>query len=258
MAEPMAGGETSATRRKADAAATVLNKFLQNLVIKCSLGEEIRDYFDVGVIGYGASVGPAFVGALSGRDLVKISEIGKAPARIEERGKRVDDGTGGLVEQKVRIPIWFEPVANGGTPMCQALSKAAEIISGWTSRNQMGFPPVVVNVTDGESSDGEPSSRADAVKAAMTTDGSALLFNIHLSSKGPDKAIEYPDSDGALPDDFAKMLFGMSSPLTDSMQAFAKQKGHNITGVARGFVYNADLTSLIEFIDIGTRPANLR
>ncbi len=110
MSDAFGAGE--ANQRKADGVADAINRLLQNLVIKCAKEEGIRDYFHVGVIGYGAQVGPAFSGALAGRDLVPISEVGNCPARVEQRTKKTPDGAGGLVEQQVRFPIWFEPVAN--------------------------------------------------------------------------------------------------------------------------------------------------
>src|SRR5947208_1975411 len=88
--------------RKADGVADAINRLLQNLVIRCAKEEGVRDYFHVGVIGYGAHVGPAFSGPLAGRELVPISEIGNMPARVEERTKKVDDGAGGLVDQTIR------------------------------------------------------------------------------------------------------------------------------------------------------------
>jgi hypothetical protein len=257
MNDVMAGAASGAMRRKADSAATVLNKFLQNLVIKCGKNEGIRDWFQVGVIGYGATVAPAFGGAISGRDLVPISEIANTPARVEERTKKVDDGAGGFIEQKIKFPVWFDAVANGGTPMCQALWKANEIVTAWVAMNPASFPPIVINVTDGESSDGNPSASASSLKAIATADGNVLLFNIHISSKS-DSAIEFPDSDAGLPDDFARELFNSSSTLTEPMQAFAKQKGYNVHPASKGFIFNGELVSLIDFIDIGTRPSNLR
>jgi len=84
-----------------------INKLLQNLVIRCAKEDGIRDYFYVGVVGYGASVGSAYAGSLAGKDLVPISEIANSPARIDERSKKVDDGAGGLVDRTVRFPIWY-------------------------------------------------------------------------------------------------------------------------------------------------------
>src|SRR5947209_6455360 len=124
-------GAGEATQKKADGVADAINRLLQNLVIKCAKEEGIRDYFEVGVIGYGTQVGPAFSGALAGRPLVKISEVGNAPARVEQRNKQVPDGAGGLVDQPVRFPVWFGPVSSGGTSMGQALSEAKTTVENW-------------------------------------------------------------------------------------------------------------------------------
>jgi hypothetical protein len=57
-------------------------------IIKCAKSEGVRDYFHIGVIGYGESVESAFSGPLAGKDLVSISEVANFPARIEERRKK--------------------------------------------------------------------------------------------------------------------------------------------------------------------------
>ncbi len=105
--------------------STIINRLLQDLVLKCAKSEGVRDYYDVGVIGNGAVVGPAMSGPLAGKELVPISEVANQPARIEERVKKVDDGAGGLFGQQIKFPVWFDAIANGGTPMCQAMSRAA-------------------------------------------------------------------------------------------------------------------------------------
>src|SRR2546423_6240095 len=97
-------GAGEANRKKADGVADAINRLLQNLVIKCAKSEGVRDYYHVGVLGYGGDmtanrVEPAFSGALAGRELVPISEIANSPARIDERAKKIDDGAGGLVDQ---------------------------------------------------------------------------------------------------------------------------------------------------------------
>src|SRR5438309_8265074 len=107
MDDPFGAGESK--RKKADGVADAINRLLQNLVIKCAKSEGVRDYYHVGVIGYGgdstaARVSAAFSGSLAGREIVPLSEIANAPARIEERAKKVSDGAGGLVEQKVKFP----------------------------------------------------------------------------------------------------------------------------------------------------------
>ena len=248
---------TASSPTKAQALADAINRLLQTLCIKCGKEEGVRNYFHVGVIGYGTQVGPAFAGSLFGRELVPLSEVGGAPARMEMRTKKVSDGAGGLVEQEVRFPVWFDTVANGGTPMCAALQEARRIVQGWLGNHPNCFPPVVINITDGESTDGDPSGAAAAVRTLASSDGEVLLFNLHLSAQ-KNREIVFPSSDAGLPDQYAKLLFQMSSPLTPFMITVANQKGFNAAEGARGFVFNAKPEVVIEFLDIGTRPSNLR
>ena len=116
MEDPFGG---SNDRRKADELATIINKLIHNLSIRCAKGDSIYDYFHVAVIGYGQDsvVRSAFDGSLIGKDLIPISELANNPLRIEDRTKKADDGAGGLVEQTVKFPLWFEARHVGGTPM---------------------------------------------------------------------------------------------------------------------------------------------
>lgn len=244
-------------KKKADELSTVINRLLQNLVIKCAKSEGVRDYYHVGVIGYGSNVGSAFSGGLSGKELASISEIANMPARVEERIKKEEDGAGGIIERSIKFPVWFDATANGGTPMCKAFSIAKDILTQWIEKYSNSFPPIVINITDGESSDGDPVKSAEIIKNLSTNDGNVLLFNVHLSSQNS-SPIEFPDSEYELPDQYAKLLFQMSSVLPEYMRNIAKQEGYRVTDNTKGFTFNADMVSLIKFLDIGTRPSNLR
>ena len=254
MVEPISGSEN---KRKCDSVADAINRLLHNLIIKCARGEGVRNFYEVGVIGYGSTVGPAFSGPLTGRDLVPIAEIARSPARIEERIKKTDDGSGGILEQKVKFPIWFEPTAQGITPMGTALDTAGKILGEWVERHKVSYPPIVINISDGEATDSGPGPQAEALTALATDDGNVLLLNCHISSK-PLQPIVFPDRDDNLPDDFAKTLFGISSALPPTMQDMARAEGFELGTAARGFAFNADLVELIRFLDIGTRASNVR
>ena len=244
-------------KKKADGVSVVINRLLQNLTIKCAKSEGVRDYYEVGVIGYGATVGPAFSGSLAGRSLVPISQVAVSPARVEERTKKVDDGAGGLVNQSVKFPIWFEPVANGETPMSEALHQAHLLLQDWVSKHPNSYPPIAINITDGEATDGDPTPNGQAITNLATADGNVLLFTCHISSHSAAPII-FPGDEAGLPDDYARMLFRMSSLLPDKLRQAAQSEGLNVGVQSRGFVFNADLVELIRFLDIGTRPSNLR
>ena len=244
-------------KQKADGLATIINRLLQNLVLKCAKSEGVRDYYHVGVIGYGDEVGPAFGGSLAGQELAPVSAIANLPARIEERKRKTDDGAGGLIEQSIKFPVWFDPVAKGGTPMCAALGQARKVLAGWLAQHPQGFPPIVINITDGESTDGDPSAAAAALRDLHTDDGNVLLLNLHLSSQQA-APVQFPADDAALPDKWAKLLYSLSSPLPEFMQRIAAQEGFTVGAGSRGFAFNADMVTVIQFLDIGTRPNNLR
>jgi hypothetical protein len=295
MSDPWGVGE--GTRKKSEGVADAINRLLQNLVIRCSKEEGIRDYYHVSVIGYGMHVGPALgrslKGAaaaasgtpdpeeegpppaededrapapecgeagrspLEGRDLIPVSEVGENPTRLETRTQREDDGAGGILERSIRFPIWFDPEALDGTPMCRALTQVQGVVHKFLTRYPRCFPPIVINITDGEATDGDPSKVAEVIRDMESEDGNVLLFNLHVSSH-MGAPVLFPDEADGLGDDYAKLLFEMSSPLPDYMRSFALQEGYAVSPGARGFVFNGDIVSIISFLDIGTRPGNLR
>jgi hypothetical protein len=251
MADALGSGEGGV--RKADAAADAINRTLQNLCVRCAREEGVRNFFSLTVLGYSQGVRPAFSGALAGREVIPIREVAENPAKVDTRTKRVPDGAGGLVEQTVRFPIWFEPVTNGDTPMCAAFYKATELAKAWIDQHPNDFPPVVLNFTDGESSDGDPSALATSLRSLASSDGETLLFNLHLSSHRA-SPIEFPSDESRLPDSYSKLLFHMSSPLPPLFLSAAREEKIPVTDGARGFVFNADLASVVKFLNIGTRP----
>lgn len=241
---------------KSEALADVINRMLQQLVIKCAKSEGVRDYYHVGVIGYGANgVGAAFSGNLKGQNLVPISAIANNPARIEERTKKVSDGAGGLIETTVKFPIWFDPTANGGTPMTEAFNQANTIISGWLNENPYCFPPVVIHITDGESTDGDPTEEMNRLTSQTSNDGNVILFNLHTNARSTNP-ISFPGSEVQLPDQYSELLFKGASTLPSFMRNVAAQEfSLNLSDGAKAFVLNGDIDLIITAIEIGTRPS---
>jgi len=243
--------------RKADFVADAVNRTLHDLVIRCTKTEEVRNYYEIAVIGYGSRVQPVLSGSLTGKILTPISELADAPARVERRNKKVPDGAGGIVEQQVGFPIWVDPGAAGKTPMCQAFELVKSTLEEWLPGHKTSFPPIVLHLTDGESTDGDPSELGRQIGQYATQDGEALLLNCHVSSHYRGK-VQYPSDESDLPDDFAKMLFRISSVLPDQFCRAGEQIGLDVRTGARGCVFNGDPVAVAQFFDIGTRPANLR
>ena len=135
--------------------------------------------------------------------------------------------------------------------MCRALGLARQILEDWLAQHPRGFPPTVLHLTDGESSDGDPTETGQEIMSLATDDGQVLLFNCHVSSRRSYK-VEYPADDSVLSDGFARTLFGISSTLPENFRGAAQQIGVNVVENSRGFVFNADPSSVVQFYEIGT------
>ncbi|QSR89357.1 VWA domain-containing protein [Methylacidiphilum caldifontis] len=250
--------QMSSCKSKAEQVADVLNRTLASLIIRCTKAEGVRDYFEIGVIGYGGNgVYNAFQGMLGSSVMHPISAIEKSPLRIEERKKKMDDGAGGIIEQSVKFPVWFEPHASGGTPMCLAITKAVEELVPWCDSHPNSYPPTVLHITDGESTDGDPEELTTQLRQIQTNDGSLLTYNLHVSTSGANP-IEFPASEMGLPDAYAKLLFRMSSQLPAHLIRYAQERGYTVGTESRGFMFNGDIVQIVEFFDIGTRASQLR
>ena len=247
----------------AQGAAKALNKILLELCIKSTkeVGGSARHYFDVAVFGYGAcpvaggeGVESAFGGALAGQSIVPIPQLFNNPLAVTEEPS-VDAIPG------TRIPIWVEPVFGYRTPMCQAIATAGGHVFDWVAAHPDSFPPIVINITDGLVTD-NPFDGADLTEWAgrltsiATSDGNALLLNIFLSADGEPEVL-FPVNPAGLPQPGPE-LFEISSPLPKTMVANARASLVNIPDGARGLVFNAGLATLVKFLEIGTRVAEIR
>ena len=137
--------------------------------------------------------------------------------------------------------------------MCAGLTKAAEALVGWCDSHSGCYPPTILHVTDGASTDGDPGTVASAIRQLSTSDGECLLFNIHVSTL-QGETVQFPGTDESLPDSYGKLLFRMSSILPPHVSRLAADKGYRLAEGARGFMFNADPKDIANFFDIGTRP----
>ncbi|MEU9286661.1 VWA domain-containing protein [Streptomyces sp. NPDC048275] len=231
--------------------AEAINRMLRELIIRCGRGiDEIWDFFHVAVIGYGATVGPVLGGPLAGRDLVPTSALAQGRLRSMQlrRTDPLPDGT--TTTHVAEVPIWLEAAAAGGTPMCEAFRYAHRVLDRWVSEYPGSFPPIVLNLTDGESTDGDPAGPAQQLRSLGTNDGRVLLFNLHISSEFA-VPTSYPSTDAGLPPMGAK-LFSMSDTLPSDMRDTAADLGLQVGPGARGFVFNASMSSVMLFLNVGT------
>ncbi|MDE0041327.1 MAG: VWA domain-containing protein [Candidatus Poribacteria bacterium] len=232
---------------KADGAARAVNRVLEELVLACQSGEDVKDRCCVSVVGYGG-IGGRVDCVVNGM----ISDIVSAMIEVKKVKKRMPDGAGGFIECEVEMPIWVEACAENGTPMHKAFDMAADVIQNWCEERPNGFPPSVINVTDGMAS--EPALTTEAARRVMTlgtTDGKALVYNLHIGNIGGE--IILPNDNSAfLGDRPAEFLFSISSMLPDALRDEALAEGIPAEPDTRCFAYNAREVWMIKLLQFGS------
>lgn len=256
-------GKGDSSTMKSVECARAVNNVLATLTFAAKQGFQILPRCFVGVVGYGAGEARWVLegkdGKLAKPGLLSIAEVAKAPLRVEEVRSEED---GEVVDV---VPIWLEPKAHGQTPMAAAFDLAALAIGEWAAAHPKCFPPIVVNITDGEPDDLRTSNASETRAAAAgvskieTEDGAALLLNVHIAS-GDAAAVVLPATKDELPhgpdrkhNPGAELLFELSSILPDTLRGSAATQGFNPAPEARGFVYNADPSTLVRFLNFGSK-----
>lgn len=240
-------------RRKCDGVADAINELLAEMAVRCAKGEDVRDYFEVGLLAYGGDdVGFAWAGELEGGAILPISRIASSPLRVETRSSTGDAADGESADETHCYPVWVEPRATGATPMAEAFELACQHVSEWVANHPESFPPTCVHLTDGMPTDGDPRGHMAYLRGIETSDGPIILTNIGLSSEETE-ILAYPSDLGALSDAYAAMLFNNSSRLPERMSAMAQERGFDVDADARAFLLNVhDASTLISALNIGT------
>ena len=179
------------SQSKADFAATALNRAINEIINANAAGERVKDRCFIAIIGYGKNVKEVKTGYLD--------ELSNSPLRINKTKRKIPDGAGGLAEIDYELPIWVESEAQGGTPMAQAFKIAKDLISGWLTQNPEYPAPIIVNISDGmPNNPNEATTAAQEIMSLQNSDGSVLLFNVHISASGKNNSLIFPNSRGNL------------------------------------------------------------
>ena len=254
---------------KGAVAADAVNRIVDTLSQRCSSGMDVRDYFHIGILSFSKgwifskmAVDSALAGTTPERPFLPISKVVEA-AEIEEKRVREDYGGGEIVEVTRRMPVWLRVRGKGPwDPLRGMLDLVEQPLSEWINQYPDSYPPVVVVISDGVLTDGDPQDAARRIRGMKTSDGNVLLFTIHLSSAKSDPTM-FPSRAAGLPSlgegpGDSKMMFDMASVLPESIRRQATSLGFPVDEQSRGLVLNADAVALAQFLDIGTRgPSNL-
>ena len=247
----------------AEAAARIVNLQINELVLRCIKSNEVRHYYDIAVIGYDEEAYSDWKGELEGRDFVSPEELRDSPykkivTREEKRTRK------GVVVKEVEKVQWIEANCDGSwTHVHKAFDRAKRLLTEWMEKHHEKdcYPPTIINITDGwfnGASNDYVLQQANELKSMFTNDGNVILFNIHFTNEDTVESIACPIKKEELNNDvYAEMLFDMSSLLPERYNAdISRCLNDSRNGRHRAMGVNADATTLIKLMDIGT-PTNI-
>ena len=228
---------------RAEFAALAVNRTIYEIIASCRKGEKISDRCHITVIGYGERT-ELIVGG-------RPSQIEVPPHGTVSMTRKVSDGAGGLLDIEMKLGVWVQPTAGNGTPMEKAFNLAGDLVEAWTRDNPDNFPPVVINISDGEPQDAAATrAAAQRLGGYCTSDGRVLIYNCHIGTGGTE--VKLPHSDNGLPDANARLLYDISSVIPDALLPLVENAGLTAQPGARGMMVNASPEALTKLLVFGS------
>lgn len=245
------------TATKAQMVAYTANSLITELIDRCRRSDGIRNYYDIAVIGYS---GESVRSLLPREGFNSVAELAQdmPPQTAVAFEEDLPDGTQTLVRHRQRE--WITPLAEGTTPMHEALHMVRDLVEVWCDeeQNAESFPPIVINITDGEPTDCTEIDLRDVctlIKRTATEDGNTLLINIHISTVHRLNSIIFPmQEELSQACNKARLLADCSSVMPAALnEAIREMKGVGAMPPYIGIGYNATVVELLSMINIGSR-----
>lgn len=245
---------------KACAVAETANRFLFELTERARRSDGVRDYYDVAVLSYSGDRVESLL--TDGIGFIPVSELARRRTEqsVWSREHRLPDGRHTIIT--TTTPQHILPYAEGRTCMYEAMLEACGLLGRWCAdrRNAASFPPVVLNITDGEFSDCNEEELVDIshrIRSLATDDGNVLLLNIHIAS-GSDAPIIFPTETELLAAGRnAEIMARCSSRMPQTFEPLIRQyKVRSAEPPFIGMSYNAPITEVLNIINIGSISVN--
>lgn len=250
---------------KAEVVAEVCNMAISELIERATRLGEVRNYYDIAILGYSGD-GVQSLLTDSGSPFLGVDTLAQRgfTPRVINVKRRMLSGEYRFFEESIEQRIAAE--AHGETPMYEALDIAYELVSSWCSEpnNRESFPPMIYNITDGESSDcdyNDISDIAERIKGVGTNHGNVVLVNTHIASDGENRSLIFPThtqisnhmshcksamtlfhAASDMPSIFSTAVVGLNAAVADDQ--------------CKCMSFNCSVTELIAILNIGSISVN--
>ena len=230
-------------------ASQAVNKAIGEIVFRCTKEGEVKPRVMIGVYGYHHDQVEWAI-----RDTASeqggLASITSVAANVKD--EVFDD------EDETYSPVFVQEAAGGGTPMAEALDQIVGIVENFAQNNPNSYPPIVINITDAISTDmdiNDLSTKCSAIKSISTSDGNALVWNIHISNTSGETVL-CPDDGSSMPDELAKAMLDAASPVPERAKGYAQTMySWDLGEEAKCMAYNAEAKDLVRLLSFASSVA---
>ena len=158
----------------------------------------------------------------------------------------------------VEVPRWLQLDPHGRTPMLAAFRIARRAVEQHIEEYPDSFPPVVLNISDGEPTDcGKPIdwelllSECDSIRSLGAGENQPIVCNVHWDPEGRAPPSLYP-SEPPQAGGIESGLWEASSTIPAHMAPLVPTAGVGDPEGRRFFVYNSNVIHFHEFLQFST------
>jgi len=217
-----------------------------------------RGTIQTAVVFYGGGEGgrvevdTSFAGSLSGRTLVRDTDLADGALRVEEVTEQVSNGIGGLVEVTRRKPIFvdLEPTVAAPSP-APAFDAVGQLLADWRKEHPGSqVPPIVLHMTRGRFEPLQIEQATGRLREAGAAASPALLYHLVLT-EFPHCSLAYPAEPDRIDGAELRKLWELSSPLLANRQLAARRP--TLSAQSRGIVINGKFDLLLDGIEVAMK-----
>ncbi|MFI3248190.1 MAG: vWA domain-containing protein [Rikenellaceae bacterium] len=245
---------------KGESMVNAANQILQELFLRAHRDNELRDYYDVAVIGYAGGEIRSLLGDGS-KVFTPITEL------YEESNSWISLKC--LTPLNAPDEVYHRSIvvdSMGSTPMHEVLYVTYGLLREWCDRpeNYDSAPPMVFHITDGHATDGDLRDIieiSEQVMSLSTNDGNVLMLNIHLSPMMESQKLLFPTESelAAHPNAFFRTMGLASSVMPQSFTPLIHEmRGRRSNESYRGVGFNVSVVDMISMMNIGTLSVPVR
>ena len=183
-----------------------------------------------------------------------LTELDENPIKVIWLKKNIHDGIGGFVEIEQKIPIWIEPIMEGGNSnTVSAFQLALDTIQNWIEKYPNSPAPIIVNIShklpksldlDEEKSIDETIRLSNKIKDIGALNEKSLILSLINTSEDIFNIYDI----SKIKHKYKNFLKNISSNIPEYYEYFFEMKNVNFNKIKEGIFLLEDIPELQQML----------